>query len=158
MKHSRILAATVAALLCAALIAGCGGPSKAQYEKDMQKVSKTAEKELDKLESGQPSPEDIEQAQKSLKTAADDIDDIEAPDEVAKLHDDLVEVLRDTEQLMGELAPLMIKATKDPSSLGEDEVKAMNDVTTKFGKIQKEMNRVSKGFTKKKYKIGFDSE
>lgn len=155
MKLSRLLTTLVAALLCAALVAGCGGgPSKAEYEKDVKKIGNAVEKDIDKLDSGQPSAKDIESAQESIEQAADDIDELEPPAEVEKLHDDLVKTLNDTAELLGRLGPLMEKATKDPQSLGEDEMKSMNEITTDFGKIQDEMNRITEGYAKKKYDIG----
>jgi ABC-type oligopeptide transport system substrate-binding subunit len=38
MKPVRLLFALAAALLCAALLAGCGGTSKADYQKQVKKV------------------------------------------------------------------------------------------------------------------------
>ena len=160
MKPTRLLLAMAAALICAALLAGCGGgPSKADYEKDMQSVSKEAEKDIDKLTSGsQPSAKDIENAQKTLEDAADDVEDIDPPSDVEDLHKDLVKVLDDTAELMGELGPIMELSQKDPSKVTEDEIKKMNSVTDRFGKIQKEMTRITKAYKKKKYNIGFDTD
>jgi hypothetical protein len=159
VKFPRLLLFVAAALITAALLAGCGGPSKASYEKDMKKISAKAEKDIDKLTSGsQPSAKDIENAQKTLDEAADDVDDIDPPSEVKDLHNDLVKVLHDTADLMGELGPIMELSQKDPSKVTEKEIKKMNSVTEKFGKIQKEMTRITKAYKKKDYNIGFDTE
>ncbi len=157
MKKSRLLVAIAIALLSAALLAGCGGVSKADYEKDVKQVATKVEKDLDKLDSGTPTAKDLETAQKTLETAADDLDDIEAPSDVEDLHDDLVDTLNDTAKLMDEMAPLMEKASKDPTSLGEKELEQMNDITTKFGDIEKRMSKIEAGYKKKKYSVGLES-
>lgn len=155
MKLSRLLTTLVAALLCAALVAGCGGgPSKEDYEKSVKKIGNEVEKDIDALGNGQPSAKDIEAAQESIDEAADDIDELEPPEEVEKLHEDLVETLHDTAELLGRLSPLMEKAAKDSQSMGDEEMKRMNEVTADFGEIQEEMNRITEGYAKKDYDIG----
>lgn len=157
MHKSRLLLAIAIAVLSAALLAGCGGVSKADYEKDVRKVGTEVEKDLDKLDSGTPTAKDLDTAKDSLEKAADDLEDIEAPSDVEKLHDDLVDTLRDTADLLDEMAPLMEKASKDPASLGEKEMKQMNDITTKFGAIEKRMSKIEKGYKDKKYDVGLDT-
>lgn len=157
MHKSRLLVAIAIALLSAALLAGCGGVSKAEYEKDVKKVATKVEKDLDKLDSGTPTAKDLDTAKESLETAADDLEDIEAPSEVEDLHDDLVSTLNDTAKLMDEMAPLMEKASKDPTSLGEKELEQMNEITTDFGAIEKRMAKIEAGYKKKKYSVGLDS-
>jgi outer membrane murein-binding lipoprotein Lpp len=154
MKTARLLLALVAALLCAALLAGCGGTSKADYQKQVKKIGSKVEKDIDKLDSGSPSTKDIDAAHDSIDQAADDIDDIDPPSEVKDLHEDLVSTLHDTADVLDRLAPLMAKATKDPTSLGKDEQDEMADITKDFAKIQKEMTRIEAGYKKKKYDIG----
>lgn len=157
MKFTRLLVAALAAVLCAALLAGCGGgPTKAGYEKEMRKVSKRAEKQLDTLQEGTPTAKDVEKAQKTLEDAADDVADIEPPSEVKDLHKDLEKVLRDTAGLMGELKPLLALQKKDQKDITAEESRQMQEVPEKFAKVQKEMARVTSGYAKKKYKIGFD--
>jgi predicted nucleic acid-binding Zn-ribbon protein len=157
MKKSRLLVAIAIALLSAALLAGCGGVSKADYEKDVKKVATKVEKDLDKLDSGTPTAKDLDTAQKTLESAADDLEDIDPPSEVEDLHDDLVETLNDTAKLMDKMAPLMDKASKDPTSLGEKELEQMNEITTEFGDIEKRMSKIEAGYKKKKYSVGLDS-
>ena len=157
MKNSRLLVAIAIALLSAALLAGCGGVSKSEYEKDVKKVASKVEKDLDKLDSGTPTAKDLETAKGTLEDAADDLEDIEAPSEVEDLHDDLVSTLRDTSKLMDEMSPLMEKASKDPTSLGEKELEDMNEITTKFGDIEKRMAKIEAGYKKKKYSVGLES-
>lgn len=157
MKNSRLLVAIAIALLSAALLAGCGGVSKSEYEKDVKKVASKVEKDLDKLDSGTPTAKDLETAKGTLEDAADDLEDIEAPSEVEDLHDDLVKTLDDTADLMDDMAPLMEKASKDPTSLGEKELEDMNEITTKFGDIEKRMAKIEAGYKKKKYSVGLES-
>ncbi len=157
MHTSRLLVAIAIALLSAALLAGCGEVSKADYEKDVKKVATKVEKDLDKLDSGTPTAKDLDTAKNSLETAAEDLEDIEAPSEVEDLHEDLVSTLRDTGKLMDRMAPLMEKASKDPTSLGEDELEKMNEITDDFGDIEKRMAKIEAGYDKKKYSVGLES-
>jgi hypothetical protein len=157
MHKSRLLVALAIAVLSAALLAGCGGVSKAEYEKDVEKLGKEVEKDLDKLDSGTPTAKDLETAEATLNKAADGLEDIEAPSDVEKLHEDLIDTLRDTAKLMDEMAPLMEKAAKDPTSLGEKELAQMNEITTKFGDIEKRMAKIQAGYAKKKYDVGLET-
>lgn len=157
MHKSRLLVAIATALLSAALLAGCGGVSKAEYEKEVKAVATKVEKDLDKLDSGTPTAKDLDTAQSTLETAADDLEDIEAPSEVEELHDDLIKTLRDTGELMDKMAPLMEKASEDPTSLGEKELEQMNEITTDFGAIEKRMAKIEAGYKKQKYSVGLES-
>lgn len=157
MKKSRLLVAIAIALLSAALLAGCGGVSKSEYEKDVKKVATKVEKDLDKLDSGTPTAKDLDTAKDTLEGAADDLEDIEAPSEVESLHEDLIDTLNDTAKLMDKMAPLMEKAAKDPTSLGEKELEQMNEITTDFSAIEKRMAKIEKGYKKKKYSVGLES-
>ena len=157
MKLSRIVPMLLTAILAAALLAGCGEPSKADYEKDIEKVGNKVEKDLDALDSGQPTPATLTKATKSLNAAADEIEEITPPSEVEDLHDDLVSALRDTADLLGRMAPLMKMATEDPSKLGEDDLSKMTKISEDFTKIEARMKKVEKGFEDKKYDIGLDT-
>lgn len=159
MKTFRVPTMIATALLCAALLAGCGGgPSKAEYEKEVRRIGDDVEKEIDKLDSGAPTPETLDTATDSIEQAADEIEDVEPPKEVEDLHEDLVQALRDTAELLGRLGPLMEQATKDPESLGEEQRAEMEKVTADFAKIEQEMDRITKGYEKQKYDIGLDDE
>lgn len=157
MHTSRLLVAIATALLSAALFAGCGGVSKADYEKEVKQVAAEVEKDLDKLDSGTPTAKDLDTAEDSLNSAADELEDIEAPSEVEGLHEDLVSTLRGTAKLMDRMGPLMEKASKDPTSLGEEELGKMNEITGEFGEIEKRMAKIEAGYKKKKYSVGLDS-
>jgi hypothetical protein len=157
VKSTRLLVVALVAVLCAALLAACGSePTKADYQKQMKKASATAQGELDKLESGATSEKDVDKAQAALEQAADDVADIDPPSEVKDLHADLEDVLRDSAKQMGKIKPLLPLSKKDPKTLTPDEKKKMEDVTKGFAKVQKEMARVTAGYDKKKYKIGFN--
>lgn len=157
MHTTRLLAAITIALLSAALLAGCGGVSKDEYEKSVEKVGADVEKDLDKLDSGQPTAKDLDTARESLESGADDLEEIEAPSEVEGLHEDLVSTLRDTADLMDRMAPLMEKAAEDPANLGEKELEQMQGITTEFADIEKRMAKIDKGYAKKKYEVGLGS-
>lgn len=154
MKPSRLLLMIAVALMGAALLAGCGGPSKKEYEKEVRAIGADVEEEIDKLGEGAPTPDTLERATSTLEGAADDIEDVEPPSEVEELHDDLVTTLRDTADLLGRLGPLMEQASKDPSSLGEKERAQMEEITSDFEAIEKEMDRITKGYEKRDYDIG----
>lgn len=142
-------------VVAALLVAGCGGTtSKADYEAEVGTISRDVQEDLEQLDSGPPSPELIKEAQGSLEEAADALEGIEPPKEVSGLHDDLVDVMRDTAGLFDDLEPLMAQATEDPSSMGKDELERMTAVTEEFAGIEKRMAKIQRGFDKKEYEIG----
>jgi outer membrane murein-binding lipoprotein Lpp len=130
MIFNRITVAILATILSALLVAGCGGTSKADYEKEV----------------------------KALDSAVTKLEDIDPPSEVKDLHDDMVSALRDTSELFDRIAPLMKQATEDPASLGEDDVATMTAIQEDFGKLEARMTKVEKGFKKKKYDVGLGDE
>lgn len=154
MSLSRPGALVASLLLATLLVTGCGDTSKPDYEKEVSEIGETVEQDLEQLESGTPSPEIIDDVQGTLEQAADDLEGIDPPNEVSGLHDDLVEVLRDTAGLFEDLSPLMEKATSDPESMGQEELERMTAVTEEFAGIQERMEKVQKGFEKKDYEIG----
>jgi PBP1b-binding outer membrane lipoprotein LpoB len=158
MIFNRITVAILATILSALLVAGCGGTSKADYEKEVQKVGTDVNAELDKLDSGTPTGDDFAKAQKALDSAVTKLEDIDPPSEVKDLHDDMVSALRDTSELFDRIAPLMKQATEDPASLGEDDVATMTAIQEDFGKLEERMTKVEKGFKKKKYDVGLGDE
>lgn len=157
MSVTRPAAFAATVLLAALLVAGCGGTSKAEYETEVGKIGTSVEKDLDKLDSGTPSPEVIDEVQGTLEEAADDLEGIDPPSEVSELHDDLVEVLRDTAALFDDLSPLMEKATSNPEAMGKQELDRMTAVTEEFAGIQKRMAKVQEGYEAKDYEIGLGS-
>ena len=158
MTLRRTLTAALVLVVASLLLVACGGTSKADYEKQVTKIGNTVDEDLNKLDEGEPSVESIEAAQKSLKDAASELDDIDPPSEVSDLHDDLVKVLEDTAELFGTMAPLMQQAADDPSSLGEEELNTMQSVQGDFADIEKRMNAVEEGFKDKDYEIGLDAD
>jgi maltose-binding protein MalE len=161
VKFSRLLFFMAAAVVCAALLAGCGGGplSKDEYQKQMKSTITKAEKDLDKLTSGsdQPTEAEIKEVQKRVQKTADDVDKIDPPSEVKDLHKDLVKEFNETADVIGQLPDVIELGKKDPTKISEADHKKINDVTDQFGKIQKEFARISKGYKKKHYDIGLDA-
>lgn len=147
----RLSVALLTAALCAGLLAGCGGVSKAEYEKDVQRIGNKAEKDFEALESGQPTAKDLEQAEKALDETADELDDVTPPDDVQKLHDDLVDTLHDAAELMGQMGPVLDKAMKDPANADQDELAKLSK---EFEDVDQRMTKIQKGYADKKYDVG----
>lgn len=156
MKSYRPFLLTILAIAAAALLAGCGGTSKADYEKDVKSIGKDVSKEMKAFEAGEPSASDLEDAAKSLDGAADDLDDITPPSEVKDLHEDLIKALRDGGESLGAMAPLLEKVAEDPSSLTEKDSEKMSELGTDVQKLGERMDKVTKGFEKKDYDLGFE--
>ncbi len=157
MHTSRPLAAIAIALLSAALLTGCGGMSKAEYEKEIEKVATQVDAEQKKLSEGAPSPESLATLSTTLDKAADDIEDVDAPSEIAATHDALVKWLRASAKLADQAVPLMEAAAKDPTKLGEKELAELNELSEKFAKSEKDLAKIEKGYEDKDYDLGFQS-
>jgi outer membrane murein-binding lipoprotein Lpp len=153
---SRLLVLLAALTIGAALLAGCGGTSKAEYEEQVTKIGAKVEKDLNKLDEGDPTGADLTAATKSLDSAVAELGKVEAPSEVSKLHGELIDTLRDTSELLGRMGPLMEQATADPSKLDADDLELIGTITTDFGKIEKRMDKVNAGFQAKQYDVGLD--
>lgn len=158
MKLSiRSTAALVAIMALTLFVAGCGETSKADYEQQIQKIGKTVNEDLDKLDSGTPDEKQINAAVKSLEQAADDIEAVDPPSEVKSLHEDLVTTLNDTADLLSQMAPIMKIAATDPTKLGQKDIDKMTKITSDFEDIQKRMAKIEAGFKKKKYDVGLNT-
>ncbi|MCW2925131.1 MAG: hypothetical protein JWM98_2535 [Thermoleophilia bacterium] len=159
MLRPRHMITFALAVLCAALVAGCGGAmSKGDYQKEVRGIDKRVEKDLDALDSNDPSASDINKAESSIDKAANDLDDLDPPSKVKDAHKDLVDVVRDTSKLMGRVGPLIGNAKKDPSKLSDKDVKELQKVSEDFAGIEKRMTKVQKEFEDAGYtNIGFGS-
>jgi predicted small secreted protein len=154
-------AATLAVVLCAFVLAGCGGGggadsgggtqlSKTQYESRIQKdgddiknvfepLSKPP-KSLDALASN------IAVGQKKLRAAADDLDSIKPPSDVAHDNDVLADGLR---TLANELDPLRKGAEKNDPNLVRKAVTGLQSSNS-----LKDAQKATEDMKKKGYSIG----
>lgn len=112
--RTRLLAISVM-LVSALLLAACGGMSKAEYEKEVNKIGKQVSKDLEGIQGGQPSEAEIKKAKNALNTAADDLEDLSPPKEAEKGHEALVKGVRGLSELVEKLGEAMALAEKDPT-------------------------------------------
>jgi len=154
MLTTRHLTALAAPLLAAALLAGCGGVSKADYEKDVVAVGKKVEAEQAKLAEGTPTGDDLASVGDSLDGAAKDLDAIEAPSEVEQLHADLVAWMKDSAKLADQAAPLMTSLSENPTNPSAADRKQLEELQKSFSASEKELTRITKGFDSKGYDVG----
>jgi hypothetical protein len=104
--------------------------------------------------SDSPDAAGVEEAQRTLKVAASSLDDIDAPDDVADLHENLVDLLNDAAFLFDELGPLMAEATNDPSSLDEADLKFINGATERLAGLKGRLTDIGNGYKAKDYDLG----
>lgn len=158
MRAPRLFLSILVMVAAAMLLAGCGAVSKSQYQKDVKKVIDKVEQRTDKLfASGQPSGKDLEEAGKAITDAADELEGIEPPSDVEKLHDNMVEDIRTLGESLDKLGPAMDKIKKDPSKATE----IMKDVQGEQEKIVKATSRLEetrKAFVKKGYSVFKDKK
>jgi outer membrane murein-binding lipoprotein Lpp len=159
MHRPRAILALFAVLVAALLAAGCGGElTKSEYQSKVSSVGSGVQDDMEAFTNAEkPTKGDLEKAEGALHSAADELDDIDPPSEVAKLHDQLVDVLDDTADLFGEMAPLLGKASSDPSKMDKADLAKMSSVTSEFSKIQGRMEKVQEGYADKGYtKLGIE--
>lgn len=123
-RRHLLLASLLLAL--AFLVAGCGGgPSKDDYEQGLGKVQAQLEgaNEASNEASQTSDPKEraaaLEQAQQSIKLAADTADGLEPPEDAQDEHAQLASALRDYAELFGELATLKEDDPRQTELYGE---------------------------------------
>lgn len=110
------IAATLCALVLATLVAsGCGEDPKVAYQRDLRAVGARIERALKQLPSGQQtvSARDIRALSEALDEAADDLDDIDAPENVADAQRRFVRGLRGASAAYADLARELAAADTD---------------------------------------------
>lgn len=118
MKRALLLLPVLALAVAAA---GCGGGgskgtqgsplSKEEYLAKIQEIVKTVGEQFTGVEAN--SPEALEKGVEALKDVADELEKISPPEEIATLHDDLIDGIRSfAEELPGFADKL--EATEDP--------------------------------------------
>jgi hypothetical protein len=113
---SRTLASALLLLLFAGLVAGCGGSQRVEYERDLAKVGKVVDDALAKLpqdESTTIGPEQVTQLAESLREAADQLADLDPPDDAKRPQARLEKGLRGIADSFDQLASDLQKADSD---------------------------------------------
>lgn len=90
--------AVATALAAVALVApGCGGTSKEEYEKEIDRIGTTLDEQSTQIErdlqtsGGLPNAaDDVEKGADALDEAADDLDDVDPPDDAQEAHERIV--------------------------------------------------------------------
>ncbi len=139
------------ALLAFALTAaGCGEMSKAEYQREVEKVGRTAEKGLGQISQAgnqDPDPAEFKAAAASLRKAANDLEDITPPEEVRQPHNDMIDGIRSLADLMDELAVELPTIKKDPASA----MKLLEKIQSNPG--IKKLDKAKQGFDKAGYTV-----
>lgn len=152
-----LLAGLVVAV--ALLGSGCGGElSKSDYQAKVREVGSGVQGDLKAFtDADKPSKKQLQEAEDALHAAADDLGDIDPPAEVRKLHEQLEDVLDETGDLFGEMAPLLEQASADPTKLSKADLADLARVTGKFTKIQERMEKIQEAYADKGYsKLGLE--
>ncbi|MCW2961088.1 MAG: hypothetical protein JWM25_1232 [Thermoleophilia bacterium] len=125
-----------ALLLLAVLLAGCGGPDRAEYQADLVRagdVITTALDEMPQTDRATLGPDDVDSIADDVREAADEIADLDPPDDAAKPQRRLVRGLRGVAAAFEDLATDLRKVQTDEQK-AELFVKFATDpdVTTAF--------------------------
>lgn len=143
LRHVTLAFVVLAA--AALLAAGCGGPlSKAEYEKQVEKIGNKVDSSIDKLSpkaDAPPSADDIAKAADSLNEAADELNRIEPPGDVAKAHGLMVKGLQHMASSFEKLANRLEGAKADKERMDtfftflndKDAQKAIKELTEAQG-------------------------
>lgn len=103
--------------LAAALVAtACGGGDRVQYERDLAKVGRSVDRSLEQLPADQTStigPEEIRRIAEDLREAADQLDDLDPPDDAVRAQARLERGLRGVAAAFDDLAEELGRATTD---------------------------------------------
>jgi hypothetical protein len=89
--------ALIALLVFSLAVSGCGGPpSKAEYEAQVDTIARQANAQIGEIldSSGPPEASDLSAAAKTMRGAADDLEEIEPPDQVAEAHKRMIKGMR----------------------------------------------------------------
>jgi hypothetical protein len=113
---SRAFAPVLLLLAAAALLAGCGGSERVQYERDLAKVGKVVDDALTKLpqdESTTIGPAEISSLADTLREAADQLADLDPPPGAGAPQHRLERGLRGVAEAFDALSADLQKATTD---------------------------------------------
>lgn len=152
----RCLFSLLAALFGALTIAGCGGDgmSKQEYESRVREISNEATDKVTKSfgeqEGDVPSGESIQAAAQAYEQGADDIDDLDPPEEVKDAHETLVEALRLMGQTMGSLGEEVEQA---PTNKGKHQAITKGLASGDFTRAREQLARALDEFNDKGYRV-----
>lgn len=137
---TRLAASAVATLAIAALpVAGCGGDTeeKNDYVDQVNKVQEEAVEGLSAMSASSPEQglEIFADINERFAGLVEDLEGIEPPDEVADLHEELIQVLRDFNTAYEEAG---FDESDDPAELAP----AVSEFTTAAAETQTEFGRV----------------
>ncbi len=113
---SRTLVLACAVLLLGALAAGCGGSERLEYERDLAKVGEVVDDSLDALpkdDSQTIGPEQVRTIADDLREAADQLEDLDPPDDARRAQRRLERGLRGVAGAFDELADELVDARTD---------------------------------------------
>ena len=141
-------------IVLALVVAGCGGgPSKDDYERGLGKVQSQLEgaNEASREASQTTDPAErsaaLDEAQKSIKLAADTAEGLQPPEDAESEHEQLASALRDYAELFGELATL------------EDDDPRQTELYGEAGKIVERLDGANRALDKAGYQVpGKDDE
>lgn len=152
MRTFRFPLAIAATLACSALLLACGGASKEEYERQMQRVNARIEADIEQVSAGEPSVQALDSAIASIEQAARDMERIEPPSEVEQLHEDFVDAARETAQLLERLRPLMEKVTSG-ARLDAEEMQQFEEFQAEFARLDERTEEIVSGFEERGYDI-----
>lgn len=104
------------ALAATLLLTGCGGADRIEYERDLANVGRSVDRSLEQLPADGSStigPEEIRRIADDLREAADQLDDLDPPEDAASAHARLERGLRGVAAAFDDLADDLGDATTD---------------------------------------------
>ncbi|MCW2921094.1 MAG: hypothetical protein JWL76_968 [Thermoleophilia bacterium] len=112
----RFLILAGATVLLAALVGGCGGSERLEYERDLAKVGRVVDDSLEQLPGDDAEtigPEEVRSIADHLREAADQLDDLDPPKDAARAQKRLQRGLRGVAKAFDVLAKQLEDATTD---------------------------------------------
>ena len=106
----------LSALLCGLVVAGCGGPDRASYEQDLAEVGRVVDRALAAMPQDattETGPEQVNTLAGELREAADQLDDLDPPDNAAAPQRRLERGLRGVADAFEDLAVDLTQAETD---------------------------------------------
>ena len=113
---SRTLVLACAVVLLGAVAAGCGGSERLEYERDLAEVGEVVDDSLDALpddDSETIGPEQVRTIAEDLREAADQLDDLDPPDDARRAQGRLERGLRGVAAAFDDLADDLVDARSD---------------------------------------------
>jgi hypothetical protein len=112
----RFLLLACSTVLLAALVAGCGGSERLEYERDLAEVGRVVDDSLEQLPNDDAEtigPEEVRRIADDLREAADQLEDLDPPSDAERAQRRLERGLRGVATAFDELAATLGDATTD---------------------------------------------